>query len=100
VPSAVHIQNDLGELIAELRNNEWQLNKDLIFDRNYSDFAVEVRDRSGKVVLHVANLDTVTFTEGIFQCKSGRVFSANASKKREAWEICFHADFAAGICGD
>jgi hypothetical protein len=67
------IRNEQGELIAALKDNEWQLNRDLIFDRNYSDVAVEVRDKSGNVVLQVANLGEITYFAGILRCRTGKV---------------------------
>jgi hypothetical protein len=72
---SLKMKNDRGELIAELRNNEWQLNKDLIFDRNYTDYAIEVRERSGKVVLQVANLGETLYLAGVFRCSSGRTLT-------------------------
>jgi len=69
---SANIRNEKGELIAELKDNEWGLNKDLIFDRNYTDLAVEVRERSGRVVLQVANLGDVVYFAAILRCQNGR----------------------------
>ncbi len=65
------IRNEMGELIAEIRENEWKLNPDLLFDRNYTNFAVEVRERSGNVVLQVADVGDVIHFEAIIRCKNG-----------------------------
>jgi hypothetical protein len=65
------IRNARGDLIAELRDNEWQVNKDSIFDRNYTDNALEVRDRQGKVTLQVVHFGDTIHLAGIFRCKNG-----------------------------
>lgn len=65
------IRDPKGKIIAELVNNEWQINKQNIFDRNYTDNALEVRDQSGKVTLQVVHFgDTIHFA-GIFRCSNG-----------------------------
>jgi hypothetical protein len=69
------IRNEKGELIAEIRDNEWKLNPDLLFDRNYTNFAVEVRERTGNVVLQVADLGDVIHFEGILRCRNGRMLT-------------------------
>lgn len=45
-----------GHLVAELDNNQWSVNKNDAYDRNYSKYAVEVRDRYG---LPVAQIELV-----------------------------------------
>lgn len=65
------IRDDKGELVAELRNNEWQTNKNSIFDRNYTDNALEVRDQNGKVALQVVHFGDTIHLAGIFRCRSG-----------------------------
>jgi hypothetical protein len=74
---SANIRNENGELVAELRDNEWTLNKNLIFDRNYTNQALEVRERSGKVILQVAilpveNLGEIIYFAGILRCSNGR----------------------------
>jgi hypothetical protein len=65
------IRNEDGDLIAQVRDNEWQLNKDLIFDRNFSDKALEVKEKNGNVVLQVAHLGQILYIAGVFRSKSG-----------------------------
>lgn len=65
------IRDNNGNLVAELKGNEWKLNRNSFFDRNYNDHVLEVRDRTGKVVLQVANLGEVIHFAGIFHCKNG-----------------------------
>lgn len=67
------IRDENGSLIAELVDNEWKLNKNLIFDRNYTDQALEVRDSAGKVVLQIFNHGSVIQLAGVFRSKDGRI---------------------------
>jgi hypothetical protein len=65
------IRDTKGQIVAELTNNEWQTNKNNIFDRNYTDNALEVRDQNGKIALQVVHFgDTIHFA-GIFRCRNG-----------------------------
>lgn len=65
------IRNKVGEIIAELKDNEWKLNKDTIFDRNYTDHILEVRDRWGKVAIQVVHFGDTIHLAGIFRCQNG-----------------------------
>lgn len=50
------IRNKNGHIIAEIVNNEWKISPPetgIIWDRNYSKDAVEVRDPNGDIVLQV-----------------------------------------------
>lgn len=49
---STEIRDKSGDLVAELCRNEWQIGP-TVFDRNYSDDALEVRARTGRVVLQV-----------------------------------------------
>ena len=73
-----------GQIIAELVNNEWQVNKNNIFDRNYNDRAIEVRDKAGKIVLQVAHFGDTIYFAGIFHCKNGKTVSLHPIQKGEA----------------
>lgn len=65
------IRNENGELIAELLDNEWKLNKNAIFDRNYTDNILEVREQNGRVALQVVDFGDTIHVEGIFRCRNG-----------------------------
>jgi hypothetical protein len=65
------IRDAKGEIVAELTNNEWRTNKNNIFDRNYTDNALEVRDQNGKVALQVVHFGDTIHLAGIFRCRSG-----------------------------
>ena len=68
---AAKIRDQQGMLVAELVDNEWKLNKDNYFDRNYTQQALEVRDRSGRVALQVAHFGDTVHLAGAFVCKNG-----------------------------
>ena len=70
---SLKIRDAKGELIAELVDNEWKLNKNKIFDRNYTARDLEVRDNTGNVVLQVFNRGSVIQLAGVFHSKAGQV---------------------------
>jgi hypothetical protein len=84
---SANIRNEKGELIAELRDNEWKLNKDQIFDRNCTDYAIEVREKSGRVVLQVANLGEEIYFAGILRCSNGRTLTVANTEQGPEFEI-------------
>jgi hypothetical protein len=61
-----------GNLSAELINNEWKINENNYFDRNYDSTALEVRDaKRGLVVLQVELLDRQSLRlSGLFEDSS------------------------------
>lgn len=65
------IRDKDGKIIAKLEANEWQVNPNLIFDRNFDDRAVEVINEEGEVILQ-ADFDgeSVVFA-GIFYLEDG-----------------------------
>ncbi|MBI5376373.1 MAG: hypothetical protein HZA77_13150 [Candidatus Schekmanbacteria bacterium] len=60
------IRNRKGTIVAELINNEWKVNKNNTFDRNYSKNAIEVKDDSGDIVLQVKVLEDRIQFQGKF----------------------------------
>lgn len=58
------IYDSKGRLVAELVNNEWQMNKKASFDRNFTDEALEVRDLSGDIILQVRLLEDCVQLQG------------------------------------
>jgi hypothetical protein len=61
-----------GSLIAEMSDNEWtHQSKPAIFDRNYTENALEIRDSAGRVVLQVADLGNTINVAAVFHCKNG-----------------------------
>jgi hypothetical protein len=64
------VRDGSGGVIAEMNDNEWK-HGPAIFDRNYTQDALEIRDSTGKVVLQVANLGNTVDVAAIFHCKNG-----------------------------
>jgi hypothetical protein len=69
------IRNSDGEIVAQLRDNEWQLNRKNYFDRNFNEQALEVVDHSGKAVLQVVNFGDVIHLACVFHRKDGSPFA-------------------------
>lgn len=66
------VRDTSGGLLAEMNDNEWKLQpQPAIFDRNYSQDVLEIRENTGKVVLQVANLGSTIDVAAIFRCKNG-----------------------------
>ena len=47
------VKNKKGDIVAQLNANEWQINPDNIFDRNYNQNALEVIGPNKEVILQV-----------------------------------------------
>lgn len=66
------IRDERGELIAEMKDNEWKHQpQPAIFDRNYTRDALEIKDKTGKVALQVANLGGTVDVAAVFHCMNG-----------------------------
>ena len=65
------IRNRKGSVVAELVNNEWKVNRNNTFDRNYSKDALEVKDDSGDIVLQVKVLEDRIQFQGKFYDSQG-----------------------------
>jgi len=65
------IRDGAGEVVAELKRNEWHLNRKNYFDRNYTDQALEVVDHSGRIILQVVNFGDVIHFAGVLYRKDG-----------------------------
>jgi len=60
------IRDAAGNIIAKLSENEWQINKNNTFDRNYTDHALEVIDNKDEVVLQLILLDDMLQVQARF----------------------------------
>jgi len=69
---SVKIRDKNGQLIAELTRNEWKVNPQNAWDRNFSNNALEVRDPTGDVVLQVKIIDNRIQFQGEFYGSSGK----------------------------
>jgi len=68
---STRIRNEKGDLIAELRDNDWTYQATMIFDRNYNDHVLEIKDSRGEVPLQVIDFGATVHIAGIFRCKNG-----------------------------
>jgi hypothetical protein len=67
------IRDKEGHLLAELKDNNWTHQvKPFIFDRNYNDNTLEIRDNTGKIVLQVLNFGDAIQFAAIFRCRNGK----------------------------
>jgi hypothetical protein len=61
------IRDRSGKVVAELVKNEWKVNPQKSWDRNYTADALEVRDSAGEVVLQVRALpDRIQFQAKLY----------------------------------
>jgi len=69
------IRDKAGRVVAELIKNEWKINPQNSYDRNYTEDALEVKDPSGDIVLQVRALpDRVQLQAKLYNL-SGRGFA-------------------------
>jgi hypothetical protein len=52
------LRDEEGNVVAVLRDNEWQVNENNYFDRNYSSNALEVLDNKDRVVLQIITTES------------------------------------------
>src|SRR5208283_537931 len=70
---SARVTDDNGDVVAEIKDNEWSHQKaPLVYDRNYTDSVLEVRDGKGKVALQVVDFGDVVHISGIFHCSKDR----------------------------
>lgn len=69
------IRNADGEIVARLDENEWQLNRENYYDRNFNRKAIEIIDHSGDVVLQVVDFGDIIHFAGVFHRKDGSPFA-------------------------
>jgi len=58
-------------LVAEIENNEWKVNPQELFDRNYNKTALEVRDKDGDIVLQTRLFNDRIQFQGKFYDRNG-----------------------------
>jgi hypothetical protein len=67
VKVSILIRDQSGNAVAELVKNEWKINPQNSWDRNYSQDALEVKDSGGDIVLQVRALaDRVQFQAKLY----------------------------------
>jgi hypothetical protein len=69
------IRDRTGRIVAELVRNEWKVNPNNSFDRNYSSDALEVKAGDGDIVLQVKVLPDRIQLQAKFFASNGRGFA-------------------------
>jgi hypothetical protein len=63
------MKDERGNLIAEMKDNEWTHQpRPSIFDRNYNDNVLEIKDVDGRIALQVADFGETVEVAGVFHC--------------------------------
>lgn len=63
-----------GTIVAEIINNNWKVNVNpIVWDRNFDDKALEVKNNSGQVVLFVEIIKNIVRLNGVFIKPDGSV---------------------------
>ena len=79
------IRDSQGHIIAEVVRNEWKVNPNKTWDRNYTKNALEVRDPSGEVILQLRLVeDRVQFQAKLYDA-SGRRTGFGKMLGPEGW---------------
>jgi hypothetical protein len=79
------IRDKTGRVVAELKKNEWKVNPNNTWDRNYSTNALEVKDPTGDIVLQVILLDDRVRFQAKLYDSSGRGISFGKVRGPEGW---------------
>ncbi len=68
------INDDKGNMVAHIVDNNWAVNPDNFFDRNFSNYAVEVVDKNQIPMLQVKiESGNYVYIGGLFFYKSGKI---------------------------
>jgi len=79
------VRDRTGRIVAELRKNEWKVNPNNSWDRNYTSNTLEVKDPSGEIVLQVKALrDRIQLQAKMFD-SSGRGFAFGKLHGPDGW---------------
>ncbi len=85
VKVSLPIRDKTGALVAEIVNNEWKVNPQNSWDRNYTDDRLEVRDPSGDIVLQVRVLPDRVQLQAKFFNSAGRGFGFGKILGPQGW---------------
>lgn len=85
VKVSTKIRDKEGHIVAEIIKNEWKVNPDKSWDRNYSKDALEVKDPTGDIILQVRLVkDRVQFQAKLYDT-TGRRIGFGKMKGLEGW---------------
>lgn len=75
------IRDRYGAVVAEIVDNEWRVNSESSFDRNYRESALEVLDSAGLVVIQVVALPDRVQLQGIWYDADGNGVALSSAPK-------------------
>jgi len=65
------IRDRTGNAVAEIIGNEWKVNPNSSFDRNYSKNALEIKDLTGEIILQIRLIEDRIQLQGKFYHSDG-----------------------------
>lgn len=74
------VRSSSGNQILEIENNEWVVNPNNMFDRNFTKRGLEVRDSNGEVAFHILICGDTVALEGRFFDGAGSAVAIAAAK--------------------
>lgn len=83
------IRDQTGRIVAIIKDNEWQVNQNNIFDRNYTRNSLEVIDQKGRVVLQVVLVNDTIQVQARFYDAKGRVYTIIGDPQMRGGAISF-----------
>ncbi len=71
----LNLRDSLGNIVARIDRNEWDINENEIFDRNFDNHGLEIVDKKGDIILQLDyNREVVQFA-GVLHTKDGRAIA-------------------------
>ena len=80
---SISVADSQGNIIAEVKDNEWKINPSKSFDRNYSSDSFEVKDANGKVVLQIRLKENILQFQGILYDPKKKLLWFIAQRERD-----------------
>lgn len=85
--------DEKGNLIAEMQDNEWLVNRNFSIDRNFDNTALEVKDNSGDVIFQIEIVKNIVYLKGKFMRPDGFIAMAASKKTHSGRERGYHLVF-------
>lgn len=80
---SISVADSQGNIIAEVKDNEWKINRSKLCDRNYSRDSFEVKDAKGKVVLQLRLKENILQFQGILYDPKKNLLWLMAQRERD-----------------
>ncbi|MBA4121973.1 MAG: hypothetical protein H0X72_05880 [Acidobacteria bacterium] len=78
---SIAIKNKSGKLVAELIENEWKIKHNDLWDRNYSQNALEVKDNAGDIIFQVRLIENRVQLQAKIYDSNGRGIGIHGDKE-------------------